>query len=335
MQTLRLFCEVATCRSFSEAAARYGVTQSAASQRIGQLEKRLGVTLIDRSVRPLRPTPAGALFLDECRHILERYDRLEKRVQGLEIEPAGDLIVDAIYSAGIDLLNDVREDVESRYPRVRVTLDYKRPDAVVDAVREQRCELGIVSYPSQWRGVGMTRLWREPMGVICSPKHELAGEGTIDVSHLARWRLATFEPTLPVGRAVRRYLREHGVKPNVENVFDNIDTIKSAVAVTDEIAIVPRRTVRREVEAGSLALIELTPGLYRPMGLIYRARKGGGRSRGNGGPVQPFGAAAQVFVDSLLAYDGPDVEREAVHPATPSPPDDVKQDDSTLVGDHA
>ncbi|MCC7205272.1 MAG: LysR family transcriptional regulator, partial [Phycisphaeraceae bacterium] len=65
MQSLRLFCDVAGHRSFSLAAKKHGITQSAVSQRVGQLEKRLGVTLLDRSVRPLALTPAGELFLRE------------------------------------------------------------------------------------------------------------------------------------------------------------------------------------------------------------------------------------------------------------------------------
>ena len=73
MQTLRLFCDVAACRSVSQAAARHGITQSAASQRVSQFEKRLGVTLIDRSVRPLDLTAAGELMLREGRSHAPRH----------------------------------------------------------------------------------------------------------------------------------------------------------------------------------------------------------------------------------------------------------------------
>ena len=108
MQTLRLFSDVARRRSFSEAAKLHGVTQSAASQRLGALEKRLGVTLFDRSVRPLALTEAGEIFLEGCSELLDQYDRLQRRVMGLSGDPQGRVRVAAIYSAGIDLLDDSR-----------------------------------------------------------------------------------------------------------------------------------------------------------------------------------------------------------------------------------
>ena len=80
MQTLRIFCEVAQQRSFSLGAAQQGLTQSAVSQRVSLLEKRLGVALIDRSVRPLALTDAGQRFLDGCCHILAQYEALQGQV---------------------------------------------------------------------------------------------------------------------------------------------------------------------------------------------------------------------------------------------------------------
>ena len=58
---MRLFVDVAVLRSFSKAAARHAITQSAVSQRVRQLEERLGVELLDRTVHPFELTPAGAL----------------------------------------------------------------------------------------------------------------------------------------------------------------------------------------------------------------------------------------------------------------------------------
>src|SRR5690606_2035151 len=103
MQTLRLFCDVARLRSFSDAAALHGITQSAASQRVGHLERRLNVTFFDRSVRPLTLTDAGELFWREVQELVGRYNRLEQRVQQLHAGPEGQVTVAAIYSAGIGL----------------------------------------------------------------------------------------------------------------------------------------------------------------------------------------------------------------------------------------
>lgn len=299
MDSLRLFCDVVRLRSFSQAAEEHAITQSAASQRISGLEKQLGTSLIDRSVRPLALTPAGEIYFREVRDLLDRYDLLEARVTRIGQPASGQVRVDAIYSAGIELLRKVEKHFNARNADVDVTVHYKRPDEVYHAVRDHQCDIGIVSYPANWRDVNLIHLRDEEMAVICNPAHPLAAVRRVHASKLDGWPLISFEPSLPVGRQIRRYLRKHGVDPEITNVFDNIDTLKNAVAVTDQIAIVPKRTAMREVLAGTLAVVDLRPRLTRPLGIIYRRRSGS---------AHVFTPAVQAFVDCLLEHAGPNVD---------------------------
>src|SRR5580704_1797352 len=68
----KLFRDVAHARSLSRAAAANGISQSAATQHIQELEKRLGVQLLDRSTRPLGLTASGKLYAELCRDVLRR-----------------------------------------------------------------------------------------------------------------------------------------------------------------------------------------------------------------------------------------------------------------------
>jgi DNA-binding transcriptional LysR family regulator len=56
----------------------------------------------------------------------------------------------------------------------------------------------------------------------------------------------------------------------VESSFDNIDSIKAAVAETDGVGLLPQRTVRIEVARGLLGTAELDPALVRPLGVVHR-----------------------------------------------------------------
>ena len=67
VEALKLFCDVVRHRSFSLAATANNVTQSAASQMVSQLERRMGVQLIDRSTRPLHLTPLGQKYYEGCK----------------------------------------------------------------------------------------------------------------------------------------------------------------------------------------------------------------------------------------------------------------------------
>jgi DNA-binding transcriptional LysR family regulator len=299
MQTVRLFFDVARCRSFSQAAKIHCVTQSAASQRIGQLEKRLGVILIDRSVRPLALTEAGQTFLQGCGDLLDMYDRLERQVADMSQQPQSRVRVAAIYSAGIELLDGIGESFQSQWPEIDVQISYEKPDEVYRRVLDGECDVGILSYPQRWRKVGVIPLREEVMAVVCNPRHPLAQRKQIEAGELANYPMVTFDTQLPVGRRIRSYLRDHGVSPRITYSFDNIDTIKNAVVVTDQLSILPVRTVLRDVNSGILATAALHPSLVRPLGVIFRKRR-----RGNGA----FIPAVRTFVDYLLEHAGPSVD---------------------------
>ncbi len=292
MQTLKLFADVARYHSFSQAAELHGISQSAASQRIGHLEKKLGVTLLDRSVRPLALTRAGEIFAQGCDSLVNSYKDLQAKVAGLKKDPEGMVRVSAIYSAGIDLLSRIRERFVAEHPKISVEIRYDRPEQVYQAVRDNECNMGIVSYPERWRKVDAIPLRDELMVVVCNPHHPIARMQQVDVKQLETYQMVTFDTDLPVGRRIREYFKDNGVKPRISNLFDNIDTIKGAVAVTEQISILPKRTVIREVTAGSLAMLPMTPEMVRPLGVIFKRRTR------NGAALPP---EAQIFADFLVA----------------------------------
>ena len=130
LDSIRLFCDVVREGNFSRGAARNGITQSAASQRIRSLEQELGVELIDRSTRPCGLTPSGQLYYEGCRDILERYERLEDVVLRKTSVLRGRVDVASIYSADVPHLNEVREGFTAEHPRASVQIHYLQPAAV-------------------------------------------------------------------------------------------------------------------------------------------------------------------------------------------------------------
>lgn len=296
MQTIRLFVEVARCRSFSKAAELFGISQSAASQRIGQLECRLGVKLIDRSVRPFELTQAGELYLVGAADTLSLFDRMEREVSSLGSTSEtleGTVRVAAIYSAGIDLLSQLRDRFVREQPDVQVELNYLKPEQVHRAVLDKRADMGIVSFPDRFTKVDVAPLREEAMAVVCAPGHALADRKTVAASELTGLEQAGYDAELPIARHLHRYLKDEGATPKVSHRFDNLDTLKSAVAVTDRFAIMPVRCVQREVEAGSLRAIRLTPKLTRPMGVLTASGTDG---------LTPV---AKAFFKELLRTAGP------------------------------
>ena len=268
LTTIRIFCDVAQEGNFSRGAQRNGITQSAASQRIRSLEEELGVELIDRSTRPCGLTTWGKVYYEGCRQILERYERLERQVAGAPLR--GRVNIASIYSADVPHLKEISEAFEEEHPKVRIQIHYLQPQVVHDWVQNEKCDLGILSFPDRWPNLAAIPLRDEKMVAVFKVGHRLSAHSKIGPTDLERERLIGFDANLMISREIRSYLRRHGVQPNVESSFDNIDSIKAAVAETDGVGVLPQRTVRVEVARGVLEIADLRPTLFRPVAIVYR-----------------------------------------------------------------
>lgn len=288
LDVIQLFCDVARERSISGAAKLHGVTQSAASQRIMALERELGVQLVDRGTRPLRLTVAGDMYRHGVEAILDRYEQLKRQIVQSGGGIRSTVRVAAIYSAGIDLLNRVVEQFETERPEFRVRVDYLQPSVVHERVRDHHVDFGILSYPLQWRDLAAQPLREETMVVVCAAGHALAGRSLLTPPELVGQSLVSFDSSLPIASQMGAYLRRNGGDPQSSHTFDNIDTIKSFIAHSHEIAILPYRAVHREVEAGVLAAIDLEPVVSRPIAIVAP-------------PHRQQSPAARALIDTLIA----------------------------------
>src|SRR5713101_4912391 len=93
---LKLYCDVVRLRSFSRGALANGVSQSAASQSIQQLEGELDLTLLDRSRRPLLPTEEGRTFYEACRTLLQGFEKARAELSMAKQRVEGTVRVAAI-----------------------------------------------------------------------------------------------------------------------------------------------------------------------------------------------------------------------------------------------
>ncbi len=289
LETLEVFCDVARHRSFSQAAQANGITQSAASQIVLQLERRIGVQLIDRSTRPLQLTALGQTYYDGCRALLQQYLDLEASIRTAHAQIAGTVQVAAIYSVSLSDMGRYVERFAAEQPNAGVHIEYHHPDRVYERVLDGTADLGLVSFPRKSAKL-LALPWRdETMILACAPKHPLAQSKSVSVREVTGAKYVHFDRNLVIRRQVDRFLREHDVAVDVVLEFDNIENIKQAVALGAGVALLPEPTLRREMSARTLVGVPLQErGLSRPVGIIQRRRS-------------KLSAAAQAFLKLLTA----------------------------------
>ena len=270
-RTLELFCTIADRRSFSQAAAVHQLTQSAVSQAIQHLEESVGVQLINRSKRPLVLTAAGKRYLSGVRAILRSHERLQREVRQTGERLSGQIKVGTIVSVGLSYMPEASEAFAKLHPEVDVKTEFGANDRVIELVSEGLVDLGLVSYPKSTKHLQCVPWQQEPMRLVCSSEHPLAGKNEVALRQLQSLDMIGFDRELKLRREIDQCLSRAGISVNVKMEFDNADSMIRAIQANRGIGIVPEAAVRRETANGSLRVVacrELR--ITRPLGIIFR-----------------------------------------------------------------
>ena len=122
IETLRIFCDLVETQSFSQAAARNFVTQSAVSQQVRGLEEKFRHKLLERARgrREITLTEAGVTFQQESRKVLTAYGNLLDKMASLSDTVRGTVRVATVYSLGLYDLPAVVRRFVSLYPEAKL-----------------------------------------------------------------------------------------------------------------------------------------------------------------------------------------------------------------------
>jgi DNA-binding transcriptional LysR family regulator len=274
LDALRLYCDVVRLRSFSRGAVANGVSQSAASQSIQQLEAELDLALLDRSRRPLQPTEEGRTFYEACRTLLQGFEKARAELMLAKQRVEGTVRVAAIYSVGLHDMSRHMQPFMSAFPHARVLLECLHPHKVVEAVMNDEADLGILSYPAASRALQVLHLRSEPMVLVAHPTHRLARRRALVATDLNGEKFVAFDHDLAIRKAIDRALKQRAVRVDVVMEFDNVETIKQAIGINAGLSVLPRPTIQKELDMRTLAALPLgLPGLVRPVGIIHRRGK--------------------------------------------------------------
>jgi len=134
LDAMNVLTKVVSSGGFAEAARRLGVTRSAISKAITQLEQELGVRLLDRTTRRVTPTEAGLAYYERCLAILAQISETEAQISRLHDEPKGVLKVNGPMSFGTLYLGSAIADFMDRYRDLKVELTLS--DRMIDPLEE-------------------------------------------------------------------------------------------------------------------------------------------------------------------------------------------------------
>ena len=243
LKQLEYALAVADTGSFTRAAERCHVVQSALSHQVARLEAQLGVSLFERTSRRVRLTPAGEAFVLSARPALEAAQRIADDVAAACGQVRGRLSIGEISSlTALDLV-DLLALFHARYPAVDVRWLTAKSELLVADVCERRLDVGFIGL---WQGevlqgVHHRLLGREELAAVLPPGHTLARRERLALADIADQVLVDF----PEGTGARRQTDEAfqaaGLVHRVQFEIGHIRLVEKFVQRGLAIGLVPER----------------------------------------------------------------------------------------------
>jgi DNA-binding transcriptional LysR family regulator len=276
---LAAFVTAVETGSVQGAADALALTQSAATKRLQALERRVGLSLLDRTPQGVRATEAGRALYPLAREALAALTRAEASMTTSGVEEP--LVIHASRTVGETLLPEWLASFRVGSPALRVSVAVTNSTEVVDAVRDRVAEIGFVEGPAgSMRGLSELVVARDELHVVVSPDHRWARRRAIPL------RALTSEPFLAreIGSGTREVavaaLAAKGLELEPAVELSSAESLKRAV-LSGGFTLLSEHTVEREVLAGTLRAIPVVGvELRRTLRAVRRTRPAlGGQAR--------------------------------------------------------
>jgi LysR family nitrogen assimilation transcriptional regulator len=271
LRQLRYFVAIAECGSFSKAADRVFVAQSALSHQTAQLEDEIGTRLFHRSRRGIELTEAGQRFLPHAVSILRQSEEAIASARSATDEPAGKVIFGIPHSASNALALALLREVRRQFPAIQLELTEELTGNLSRQLITGQINLAILFDDGHLADFEYTPLLRERMYLIEPAQNAMGQAENITLQHVLA--LPLILPASP-----------HGVRPIIERaaaqaglaapvVFADISSI--SILRTSLLAglgrtVLPLMPLKQEIEAGLLrATAVIDPPLERMLAICW------------------------------------------------------------------
>jgi len=155
------------------------MAQSPLSQQIRKLEEELGLQLFNRNSRRVELTHAGRVYLDEARKILAQGRRAAQRAKDADIGRVGSLTVGYLTSMTNERFSGIMTAFREDCPEVDLKLNDLIPDAIYEALRERRIDVGFLRAAFKDEELDARKVWQDTLMVALPRNHWLAGKGLV------------------------------------------------------------------------------------------------------------------------------------------------------------
>ncbi|MES2354294.1 MAG: LysR substrate-binding domain-containing protein [Pseudomonadota bacterium] len=256
LQQLRVFTTVAKHLAFGKAADELCVTQPAVSMQIRELERAVGLPLFDREGRRVSLTTPGEYFLVYARRILATLKDAEDamaRMGGIEY---GRLTVGLVSTAKYFLPRLIGQFL-IEHPGIDLQLAVGNRKTLVEMIQRNEVDLAVMGRPPRELSTRVEPFAPHPSVIIVSSDHPLNNHERLSPAVLVNERFIVREEGSGTRAAMEKFFRGHNLRPAYAMEISSNEAIKHAVAANLGISFLSIHTLKLELQAGMLKILDV------------------------------------------------------------------------------
>lgn len=256
LRQLDTFLEVVRTGSVSRAADNLHVTQPAVSMQLRQLEDSLGIPLLEVVGRRVRLTEAGRDVEQCAAAAIARLKELDDLVAGHLGLKKGKVVL-AVVSTAKYFMPMLLVRFRAMFPEIAISLQIHNRESILKLLARNEVDLIIMGRVPGNMDCCSEEFATNPMGIICAPGHPLSRRRGADMSVLQGQQFVVREQGSGTRSTMQQLFDEHGIVPDIVMEMPSNETIKQAVMAGMGMSFLSLRTVRNELAAGHLALVDI------------------------------------------------------------------------------
>lgn len=247
---LKLFNEIAEAHGITRAAAQLNRKQPALSLALKRLEERLGVTLCHRGPSGFELTDEGRILAEACAMFSASIREIPARLSGIQAEVRGHLRVMLVSNLVASSLDGAIEAFHQKYPAVELIVEVAAWTDVVNALIQQKVDVGISPSRVMRAELSYLPLFTELHRPYCGRSHSMYGASVTDVSVLAS---EAFVLTgADEGDELTHFRQEHGLGRFVAGISNHLEEAKRLAMLGVGLCFLPEAYAQPDVDAGRL-----------------------------------------------------------------------------------
>ncbi|MBO6719216.1 MAG: LysR family transcriptional regulator [Rhizobiaceae bacterium] len=270
LKQLRAFASVYRLGKLSAAAEELGVTQSAVSVLIRQVEETLNTRLFDRTTRSLAPTAAAEEAFGIAERILQDVATLGSNFRDLSEGSRGRVRLAATPGTAMTVLPETARRFSRRYTNIEFVLDDCAPNQFLPLISSERVELGIGVPPHAAAEFDSEPILEDRMVIVCARDHPFAALEQVRWTDLRDVPVIAFRYGYGVRQLLEATAGKMGFEPRIVHEVGFLFTAAWMAASGLGVTILPAALARLQVDTGLITRPLVEPEVTRVLALITK-----------------------------------------------------------------